>query len=441
MSKVIFLLIFGTYIQHFSYEQLISMFENKLKNTFKKEIALRKMTFEENPEIHFNVYLPVKNYSKNITFFPGYSMPILLENSNTRYGFNLSMNHFFSLFDLNARVEGYDNQYNSNVYLPAHQRNLYAGIGIKKAFFKPDKNKISFLADNVKKMHAYWTLLKKKKEHLYEFKKNVLSYLLYREKLKRTSRLMNRITEIYSIIQDGWKKKLIGPDKYFDTRILYLSVLNELAEDSLNYSLSYKTIKDMLDIKDTFDIREDFLSVSYEDSLKWTKVYKKDIEFISDSLRILLEYYRTLMDCSEKGPGALFEFEIGGERVMTGKGEYRNLFPSVVNIGVTLSFLPYGSMRCEKLAEEELSLKMLNARKDLLLRNKKRNHLLKNYKNELKKYRETIYELEKVIFILTGNGEIGNYNNIRKYIEMYNDFTLKLFDLYLKVEKIRSEFP
>ena len=430
------------HIKKFYYSNVISLYTHKLDSSFARELQLQNiMDFPKHPDINLKMYVPLKTYTQDVTFFPGFSSPILLKNQNTQYGFQLKVGDILPYFDIYMQLEGYKSYFMSNIYSPTQQRYIYAGIGVQKELLRPDKHNISWALKSLTSEKVRIGIIQKKNKMLFDFKRLVMNYLLYREKIQYESKILNYLIQIDTIISKEWHRQIIASEKYMNFKLMFLSLSDKFKEDSLNYSIYYERIKAMIDIPDSFVINEDTVTLDDTFYTLLVQPYKRDIQFTTDSLEALVEYYDGLLNCSNAMPGISLNFEIGGKGVMTSEGIEEKLFPSIVNLGVTLNFSSFSGIGCKRLIKERFTNKLSRIRKELFIRNKERIAYIKRYKGEQKRYVRLYKDLENLLSIAQNDSIYFDFGTFRSYITMYDKILSKIYTMQLEMEKIRSEFP
>uniref|UniRef100_A0A7V3ZYN7 TolC family protein n=1 Tax=candidate division WOR-3 bacterium TaxID=2052148 RepID=A0A7V3ZYN7_UNCW3 len=438
---MIFWVILWSQIREFSYSEIVRLFAQKLDSSFAQELQLHKMVDSpKHPDINLQLYAPLKTYTQDVTFFPVFSSPILLKNQNTHYGFQLKIGNICPYFDIYARLEGYDNYFISNVYSPTKQQYIYGGIGIRRDFLRPDKNSISWLLEFVVDWSIQLDIAQKKNEMLFDFKKTVMNYLLYREKIRYETEIMNLLAQIDTIVSKEWIHKVITPEEYFNFKLTFLSVYSKFKDDSLNYIIQYEKIKLIMGVTDSIVITEDTFALEDVLSILPTQPYIRDIKFVRDSLKALAEYYNGLLKCSNVMPGLSFGFEIGGKGVITSEGVEEKLLPSIVNIGVILNFSSLSSINCKKICKSRLENKLSKMRQELFIRNKERILHIERYKENMDRYIHVRKELENLLAIAKNDPLHIKLETFRTYLTMYEEILSKIYFTQLELEKIRSEF-
>lgn len=430
-------------IHQFTYDSLVSLYSHKLDSIFNEELSTRECLYlERYPDIHLKMYVPLKNYSQDITFFPGFSHPILLKNSNTKYGIQLNIDKLSPFLKLYTYMEGYDSRYNSNIYAPTHQRNIYAGIGIQKDILRPDPYTIAYKLNIIKREKLRIENTKRKKEKIFEFKKYLLSYLFYMEKLKYEERLIKYALSMDTILTMEWEKKQLPPTKFINTRLLYLSLVEKFREDSANFTIYYNKIKQYSGIKDSFVIQNNLFEICNSMNLAPVYSQKEDFKFLLDSLRTSIEFYNTLSKCSKDLAGISFGLEIGGKLVMTQEGSYTPLFPATLNISVIFNPLPLKKRSCnKKILKKSLSNKLALLHEDLSTRNTERKLFLQKYRTFIKDYVTMHRELKSILDVAGESTMYINFKTIENYTSLYDKILNKLYTALVNMEKLRSEFP
>ena len=442
MNVIILIILFAD-IHRFTYDSLVLLYSRKLDSILNEELSTTECLYlEQYPDIHLKMYVPLKNYSQDITFFPGFPHPILLKNSNTQYGVQLSIDKLTPFLKLYTYMEGYDSRYSSNIYVPTHQRNVYAGIGMKKDILRPDPYTITYKLNTIKREKLRIENTKRKKEKLFEFKKYLLSYLLSKEKLKYEEKLIKYVLSMDTILTTEWEKRKIPSAQFINIRLTYLSLLEKFREDSANFTIYYSKIKQYSGIKDSFVIRNNLFEIGNSMNLPSVHPQKEDLKFILDSLRVCMDFYNTLSKCSKDLAGISFGLEIGGKLVMTQEGSYTPLFPAILNLSVTFNPLPFKKKSCnKKRLKRSMFHKLSLLREDLSIRNTERQLFLQKYRALIKNYATMYRELKLLLDTADESSTYINFKTTKNYVSLYDKILNNLFTTLVKIEKLRSEFP
>lgn len=440
MSTLFFILLLFS-VKHYSYKEIVSEYQRQLDEYFRKESSLEEIFYPVRPSVNFKMYLPLERYVKDITYFPGFSYPIYTENKTTKYGFELKINKFVPFFDIYVNIEGDKSSFDSNIYSPSHQKNMYIETGIRREFLKPDKYSILWKLSSTKPVKIYIKNLQKEKNMLFNFKKEVLEYLNYREKLDKEKRILNYIFVMDTIITSGWKNKALSIDKYLDFKLMHLGLIERAKEDSFNLKLKYKRIKLLLDVPDSFVINGDSSFVINDFDTMRIDLHRRDIQFLADSISAIEEFYNGLMNCVDIMPGASFSLNVGAKEVVLENESSNKLFPSNVNLGIELSFSSFRAIKCRGLLKDKLKRELQQARIELFLRNEKRIALLEKYRMQKSHYIELLRELKEILVLMEKNNTLSDFETLRSYINMYSEVLDKIYSIQIEIERIRSEFP